>query len=374
MKRKKPRKYKRRKNGNIIERRGREGSGFYGDFEVRGKRYRPFLGRELRAAKLNLGRVRAEKARALDPSSFSVFGEEFLKVYSIPNKRSWKSDQGSIKALSRFFQGTLQEITAREVEAFKEKRRAEVSPASVNRELACLKTLLKKAVEWGKLERSPASSVRKFREPDGRTRTLSEAEEARLLAVSPRHLRELVLFLLQTATRRGEALKLKWEDVDLDLGTIHIGNTKNGRTRDLGINETLRLVLYSLKIKNGGELVFGGLKEVKRSFGTACRRAGIKGLRLHDLRHTALSRLGKEVDLFTLMEIAGHSDPKMARRYCHPEKDRKKRAMALLSSEESKRYAAELLNPPEPTSETTSPLLTSQSPLIDYARGLTTNQ
>jgi site-specific recombinase XerD len=91
----------------------------------------------------------------------------------------------------------LKDINPALVEAYKQKRLNEPSgrtpqfltkPATVNRELACLKTISSKAVKNGKAERNPVQGVKLLRENNERDRILSSEEYAHLLAESPDHL------------------------------------------------------------------------------------------------------------------------------------------------------------------------------------------
>jgi integrase len=316
----------RRRKYNIELRSGRQGLGYYLDFTVRGHRFRAFGGKTLREAKLEIGRLRAEKTSEKSGPigrdlTFAEFGQEFLEVYSKPNKRSWRRDVLSVNSLSSFFQGqTLRRLSAQDVERFKARRSTEVSAATTNRELACLRTLLNKAVEWGRLEQNPASRVKKLREAPPRERVLSAEEASRLIDKAAPHLKTILIVLLNTGMRRGEALGLRWENVDLDKGFIHICDSKNGKSRNVPMNAVVLAALHELKdSKTGDGFVFGGVKEIKRSFRTACKRANIMGLRIQDLRHTCASRLVQlGVDLVTVSKLLGHSSITMTMRYAHP--------------------------------------------------------
>ena len=74
------------------------------------------------------------------------------------------------------FTGYLSALTAKQVEDYKVKRRATVAPATVNRELALLKHMCTKAVEWGYLKANPLKSVKFLKEPPGRLRYLTQRE------------------------------------------------------------------------------------------------------------------------------------------------------------------------------------------------------
>jgi integrase len=257
----------------------------------------------------------------------------------------------SVNSLSAFFHGeTLRSLTAEAVERFKATRLNQVSPPTVNRELACLRTLLNEAMDWGRLESNPAARVKKLHEAPPRERILTDAETRRLLDAAAPHLRPILVVLLNTGMRKGEALGLRWDDVDLVKGFIHISDSKSGKSRNVRMNEAVFTTLRELSEVNGpmvlrdtdrpggdGQdiqrtaLVFGGIKDVKRSFHTACRRADIKGLRLHDLRHTCASRLVQlGVDLVTVSKLLGHSSITMTMRYSHPTPENMRRAVEKL--------------------------------------------
>lgn len=83
------------------------------------------------------------------------------------------------------FTGHLSGLTAKQVEEYKIKRRETVSPATATRELALLKHLCTKAVEWGYLKANPLQSVKFLKEPPGRLRYLTREEMDALLAACP---------------------------------------------------------------------------------------------------------------------------------------------------------------------------------------------
>jgi integrase len=121
--------------------------------------------------------------------------------------------------------------------------------------------------------------------------------------------------------RRGELLSLKWEQIR--NGFIYLTETKGGNARQIPINDRLAEVFR--EVRRGDHLkspyVFCDLKgrrfyAVKRSFASACRRAGIEDFRFHDLRHTFASRLVmRGASLKAVQELLGHADMKMTMRY-----------------------------------------------------------
>lgn len=319
------------KGKNIKRRDGSMGRGYYLDFTRKGKRIRAFGGFDLQAARDELDRLRLEKkaeieGRAVRPPesvTFEAQADRFLELYSKQNKRSWKSDELSLKHLKEFFgKRLLSEVTAEAIEEYKAKRRAEVSPATCNRELACLKTCLNKAIEWGKIEKSPAAKVKKFREPISRERFLTIDESKGLLAQASDGLRPILIVALSTGMRKNEVLSLRWRDVDFVKGFIRILDSKSG-SRNVPMNALVFDLLHGLD--RSREFVFENLEtkthvqDVKTGFRAACRRAGLDGVRFHDLRHTAASRMVETgIDLVTVSKILGHASIQMTMRYAHP--------------------------------------------------------
>ena len=144
--------------------------------------------------------------------------------------------------------------------------------------------------------------------------------------------------------RRGEILTLKWSDVDLDMNMITINqtNTKSKKSRKVYINSVLKRLFLELRLKSAGnEHVFlndkgNRLKEIKNGYNSACRRAGIEGLRFHDLRHSAATRMIESgANIVAVSKILGHSDIKTTMRYTHPDNSLKDALENLVNFEQS---------------------------------------
>ncbi len=246
----------------------------------------------------------------------------------------------------------LSEIGYLDLETYRNRRK--VTPtragkprtdATVNRELSTLRHMLSKAVEWGLMENNPFNKGSRlmFKENNHRLRFLTEAEIEALLKAcddlktyTP-HLRPIVETALNTGMRRGELLGLKWEQIR--NGFIYLTETKGGKARQIPINERLAEVLRG--VRRGNQLksvyVFCDTKgrrfyEVKRSFASACRRAGIEGFRFHDLRHTFASQLVmRGASLKAVQELLGHADLTMTMRYAHHSPEHLKDSVNLLN-------------------------------------------
>lgn len=112
-------------------------------------------------------------------------------------------------------------------------------------------------------------------------------------------------FQLMTGARRGESLSLLWSNVDLEMQTAFILETKNGRPRKLPLRSDLVELLRELP--RTSELVFGFTNEaLRKTWARMCEHAGLTGdddLHVHDLRHEAIPELRK---LAAIRQVASH--------------------------------------------------------------------
>ena len=323
----------------------KKGNNWYIDYYILGRRKREKVGPNKAQARVVLQKrkVQIAERKFLDVQrhqkvKFQEMVKLYIKTYSKPNKRSSWRDEISLGHLSSFFGAKcLHELTPLDVEKYKVERLKKVAPATVNRELACLKHMFNKAIEWGKAKENPARKVKLLREENRRVRYLEKEETKALLETCPPHLKPIVITALNTGMRKGEILTLKWSQVDLVHGIIYIHDTKSGKPREVYINEWLLETLLELSEHRRGPYVFCDEKgkpygSIRKSFETAKRKAGIEDLRFHDLRHNIASHLAMAgVGSETLKEILGHQDYRMTQRYTHLSAGHTRAAMELFS-------------------------------------------
>jgi len=323
-----------------------KGKNWYIDYYYKGRRKRKKIGPSKKLAMQVLKDVQLKIAKGeylgiFDEKKvpFEDFAQQYL-AYSKANK-AWSTyfrrDRFNINNLVPYFKGKyLFEITPEMIENYKAERLEKVSPASVNRELACLKHMFTKAIEWRYVKVNPAKAVRRLKEPPGRLRYLSLDEIQALLKACSDHIRPIVVTALNTGMRRSELFNLRWSDIDFKNRKITVVNSKNNESRIIPINQTLHEELSNLYQRAQGEYVFTRkdgrpLKDVKKGFSSALKKAGIKNFRFHDLRHTFASHLVMQgVDLRTVQQIMGHKDIKMTMRYSHLSPDYVQKAVEKL--------------------------------------------
>ena len=212
------------------------------------------------------------------------------------------------------------------------RRKKPLSVASVNRELATLRRLLRLAHEWKVISRLPR--IRLLRGEKAREFVLPHEREALYLGSLSNPLSDVAVMLLDTGLRVGECLSLDWRDVHLEPAngakfgylTVRAANSKNSKGRNVPLTDRVSRILTAREPQREG-LVFHRpdgrplcatwLDEQQRKV-----RALLKfpsEFVLHSLRHTFGTRLGESgADAFTIMKLMGHSTVTVSQRYVHP--------------------------------------------------------
>ncbi len=321
------------------------GKNWYIDFNFHGQRIREMIGPSRKGAEKIIAKKKAEIAenKFLDvkkepkPIKFHEFAKEFLEWAKVNHKSSSRSRElSNMRNLETAFKNkNIHEITTWDIERWKVKRKGEVKPATVNRELATLKSMLSKAVEWGRLKESPTRKIKLLKGITKRLRYLMPDEVQRLLSNCSDHLKPIVTVAVHTGMRKGETLSLRWDQIDFEKGIITLVDTKNDQRRYVPMDETVKSTLRGLERK--GDYVFCGLKPgrplvwIELSFHNALEKSGIDDFRIHDLRHTFASNLIMAgIDLMTVKELLGHKTIEMTLRYAHLAPDHKMRAVNIL--------------------------------------------
>ncbi len=212
------------------------------------------------------------------------------------------------------------------------KRESEINFRSVNYEIVILHHFFNFCIEKGYLDKNPTTGIKRLNELS-RLKTLSDDDIQKLIAGATNKLtRDLITFLIYTGCRKGEALNLKWDDVDLQNDIIAIKGTKTKYDRYVPISKPLKELLKAVNKNQDCLYVFNNngakLGNFRKSFMTACRNAGLKDLRIHDLRHVFASKMVMNgTSLYITGELLGHRTTQMTKRYSHLVPDTLKKAV-----------------------------------------------
>ena len=280
--------------------------------------------------------------------TFGAMVEKFLAEKRAEGKRSIEDDDERSVPLKAFF-GTdtpVPAITTRRVAEYrvvrlgtKSRRKTLLAPATVNRECALLRSILRMALAWEEITRLP---VFKMTKEEGKQRYLTPDEIARLLGACEESRNKLLLALvtvdLHTGLRKGELLGLTWEHVDFARGVIVLGRrTKSGKGRDVPINQAVYAALAPLRAAAGGQdatgRVWGEITKIDTAYNAALVRAKIldPDVNFHTLRHTFASHyVMRGGSLVKLQAILGHASIRTTQVYAHLAPDHLSGATAIL--------------------------------------------
>jgi len=278
------------------------------------------------------GEIVTSRFTGLEPGrvSFAELAQEFLDDYRINSRKSLVWAERRIERHLKPFFGELRvaDITTQHVRTYATKRLEQrASNGSVNRELAALKRMfnLAAAMTPPKVIRVPYIPM--LKESNVRKGFFEHSEYLALRRNLPEYLKPVLTFGYYTGARVGEILNLRWRQVDLKGGTVHLdpGTTKNDQPRTIPLARELVHTLKMLKAvhdlsRPDGETVFTRNGKRIRTFyvawKSACERTGVSGRLFHDLRRTAVRNMVRAgVPERVAMAISGHKTRSVFDRY-----------------------------------------------------------
>ena len=236
------------------------------------------------------------------------------------------------------------------------------TPTMANKVVDMLSRLFYMAEGWGIAPEggNPCRFVRKYKERSCE-RFLSEEEFRRLGRVLGEVEAEgkvsssavaAFRLLMLTGCRRNEILTLRWEDVDLEAGELHLRDAKTG-ARSVALSPAARSVLTSLPRRPDNPWVIPGMKpgarlsNLNNAWLVVRARADLKDVRIHDLRHSFASRalaLGESLPMIGRM--LGHRKVQTTARYAHLARDSVKASAGRVAESLRADMAAECVQPP----------------------------
>jgi integrase len=316
------------------------------------------------------GIVERKKPPALDVAMKAFLAWSKLEHAASPltAKRSVTSSRPLLKHFGKI---SLDRISAQDVEAYKQARSAQlargttrkVKPATVNRELACLREMFNHAIKGHPDLRNPVSKVKFLAENSQKDRVLTYAEQRAYLAAATDTLFDVATIILETGMRPEEVYTLRTSQIHLDRGFLQVvkGKTKAARRRIELTAECRRVLAERVErarsARPGTGLLFPcetdpqrPIPKVSNAHERAVRDSGVPRFVPYDLRHTWATRAAESgVDLVTLAAMMGHSRIQMVLRYAHPTQTHQTSATRLLEAYNARREAEEQrLGVPDP--------------------------
>lgn len=286
-------------------------------------------------------RIKAEITLGADPRAEAkalknvMTLDQFWREHYWPTARQSKRSAGRDEQLWRlriqpaFGRDRLTEVSRSKIEKFHAKLAEDgLAPATCDLHVKLIRTLMARAESYGLIEQSPARRLKLFN-PDNRVEHyLSDEQLAKLLDVlrsdSNRPVCQIVMFMLSTAVRLGEAMEARWEDIDRDrrVYSVRSGVAKGKRARSVPLSDAAMEVINSLDTEGDYDYLFVNKRTgrpyttISRAWHRIRRRAGLEFLRCHDMRHNMAALMANSGrTLLEIQYVLGHADPRMSLRY-----------------------------------------------------------
>lgn len=285
--------------------------------------------------------------------AFNVAMAEFLewsKEHHAAHPNTTRRYSIAAKSLSRFFgNALLDSITPEDVERYR-KQRAQLKsertgrklrPATINRELACLKAMFNHFIKLDVLVKNPVSRVKLQAEHNEQMRVLTFEEEQQYLNVASQPLKDVAVLMLETGMRPDEVYRIQVDNVKLAENYIFNphGKTKAARRKIPLTQRAAEVLRQRIEDATGSHLfphqadADQAMIKANHAHYGALKRSGLPHFRLYDLRHTFATRAAMSgVDLVTLAALLGHSRIQMVMRYAHPTAEHQVSAIKKLES------------------------------------------
>lgn len=330
-----------------IIKRGNKGM-FYCDFIINGKRVAKCTGAFTKKEALRFEALEKQKLlsdQKLSPqerSSNTLLSDAIAQVY----QSRWKTNKSGEFTHSRALRimehigdiqiGKIDHEVIGQLTVKLDKKG--ITSSTVNRYLTILKTILKhKKQSW--------DIIKLRKERKGRIRVISKEEEQQLVTIlrnikpSARNqhfpeVADLVEVLLYSGMRLGEALALKYDDVNFETNLISIWFNKGDRPRSIPMSPIIRNILERRQTINPVRPFTIKSYQAENSWKWVRKQMGLehdKEFVIHHLRHSFASRLaGKDISLYLIKELLGHSTIQVTEKYAHLQPGKLAQAIEVL--------------------------------------------
>lgn len=283
------------------------------------------------ALSISLGEDPSVKLAPKEMRTIYDLGEEYLKSHAKIRKKEkgCKEDEFFLREIIYKKFGDMDVISISSFDLQKLHAELKQTPYKANRVRALLSKMFNLAVSWGWRTDNPIRGVEKYQEYK-RHRWLNNEELERLWAVLDGYHTQSIAnafrLLLLTGSRRNEVLRATWDQFDLEkeIWTKPAHTTKQKRMEHLPLSQQAVELLKTMKVESTSSLLFPGrvpgkpLQEIKKSWETITKKAGLSDIRIHDLRHTHASHLvSSGLSLSIVGKLLGHTQASTTQRYAH---------------------------------------------------------
>lgn len=275
--------------------------------------------------------AKAAPKPALADMTLDAFMTDHYFPHAKLHKRSWVRDDQlyRIRIKPKFGNTKLGDITRYQVQQFQnDLSTSGLSPASQDHHIKLIRHALNMAVEWEFIERNVLKGVKLLNVENQLHDVATDEQLQRLVEVlrtdHNRPVCNILMFLLSTGARLGEALTATWDQIDMEKGlwTIPASTAKSKKSRTVPLNESAMWVLSEAAKMERFDAIFAN-PETGKPFTTITRvwyrlrkAAGIEKMRIHSCRHQFADLvISSGRSLYDVQVLLGHSDPRVSQRY-----------------------------------------------------------
>ena len=231
-----------------------------------------------------------------EPTLGDLFSD-YLERHAKVHKKSWIEDQRQFDRYMKKFSGRkLSSFQPSDFQRLHHKIGEENGNYAANRLLSLLRAMFNRAKEWGEWNKdNPTQGIKKFKEKS-RDRFLQTDELPKFFQALQEEeneaMRDYFFISLLTGARRANVLSMRWADINFERKEWRIEETKTGDSQTIPLTKEVADILKERKKQTDSIFVFPGsgksghMVEPKSGWRRILNRAGLKDLRIHDLRRT----------------------------------------------------------------------------------------
>ncbi len=283
------------------------------------------------ALSVSLGTDPSIKLLSSEQHTVYDLGEEYLKSHAKVKKKSkgCKEDETFLRDIIYKKFGSTDVTAVSALDLQKLHASLKETPYKANRIRALLSKMFNLAIGWGWRADNPVNGVEKYQEYK-RHRWLNNEEMQRLWEALDTHTDQSIAnalrLLLLTGSRRSEVLHATWDQFDLEreIWTKPAHTTKQKQMAHVPLSAQTIDMLKAMKSEATSPFLFPGripgkpLQEIKKSWDSITKKAGLSNVRIHDLRHTHASHLvSSGLSLSIVGKLLGHTQASTTQRYAH---------------------------------------------------------
>ena len=283
------------------------------------------------------GETKLLAVRQSGQKTFADLIKEFEANYTRWSPTTWKGNRYRLnELLAQWGAIPCNAITQIDIDRFLAEKQQTITPASRNRLLSTIRVIFETAVNWNFINHNPAREIPTLPEAVKVPEPLTDEELEQLLANLPEYAKLMVTILAYSGIRISELHRITWKDIDFKPNELTIRTSKNSDFRVLPMHVVVSSIFKGLRDgrswsksqsghsrrsiewpddSNRSAIVIPVIN-IRKSLHSACKKAGIRHVHPHMLRHTFATKIRDSgVPLDRLKEFLGHNTMAMVFRY-----------------------------------------------------------